>query len=201
MTSVHKAALLQMLVRKSFRLEQTSLSAGGTSDYYIDCRTTTLSGRGGRLAGAAILDLIREKGLSPSAVGGMTLGADPVVSNVTAASAWQADQTGIPVLDGFLLRKEKKAHGAGRRIEGFCEPGAEVVIVDDACTTGAHCRDLRRARSGDASHRCHLPRRTRRSRRPPGSGSRSPRSAVLPHISCGGGPRRPPWIVRHLNPR
>ena len=135
MDFIDKAELLRILAQTSFRFREMRLSAGGSSDYYIDCRTTTLSGRGGRLAGTAILDLIREMHLSPRAVGGMTLGADPVVSNVTAASAWQA--TAAETLDGFLVRKEKKAHGAGRQIEGFCEPGAPVVIVDDACTTGA----------------------------------------------------------------
>jgi orotate phosphoribosyltransferase len=135
MDFIDRAELLRILAQTSFRFREMRLSAGGSSDYYIDCRTTTLSGRGGRLAGTAILDLIREMHLSPRAVGGMTLGADPVVSNVTAASAWQA--TAAETLDGFLVRKEKKAHGAGRQIEGFCEPGAPVVIVDDACTTGA----------------------------------------------------------------
>lgn len=138
MDFIDRAELLKILAQKSFRLQETRLSAGGSSNYYIDCRTTTLSGRGGRLAGIAILDLIRENRMSPRAVGGMTLGADPVVSNVTAASAWQANgESAVDVLEGFLVRKEKKAHGAGRQIEGFCESGAPVVIVDDACTTGA----------------------------------------------------------------
>lgn len=138
MNSAYRAELLRMLAHRSFRLAETRLSAGGSSNYYIDCRTTTLSGRGGLLTGIAIRDLIQEMGLSPKAVGGMTLGADPVVSNVTAASAWQAaDSPAATVLDGFLVRKEKKAHGAGREIEGFCEPDAPVVIVDDACTTGS----------------------------------------------------------------
>lgn len=138
MDFIDRAELLKILAQKSFRLQETRLSAGGSSDYYIDCRTTTLTGRGGRLAGTAILDLICENRLSPIAVGGMTLGADPVVSNVTAASAWRANGGSLAqILDGFLVRKEKKAHGAGRQIEGFCESGAPVVIVDDACTTGA----------------------------------------------------------------
>lgn len=142
MISDQKAALLKMLAQRSFRLCETRLSAGSSSDYYIDCRTTTLCAEGGRLAGIVILDLLREKGLSPQAVGGLTLGSDPVVCNVAAASAWQAaDQhavaPGDELIDGFLVRKEQKAHGAGRRIEGFCEPDAPVVIVDDACTTGA----------------------------------------------------------------
>jgi orotate phosphoribosyltransferase len=133
-----KHELLAMLAQKSFGFRETRLSAGGSSEYYIDCRTTTLCAEGGRLAGLVILDLLREKHLSPRAVGGLTLGADPVVCNVAAASAWLSRHSpaGTPI-DGFLVRKEQKAHGAGRRIEGFCEPDAPVVIVDDACTTGA----------------------------------------------------------------
>jgi len=72
------------------------------------------------------------------AVGGLTLGADPIVSNVATASAWRAiSRPGAPLLHGFLVRKAEKAHGTGRRIEGFCRQGARVVIVDDVCTTGA----------------------------------------------------------------
>ena len=66
------------------------------------------------------------------------MGADPVVCNVAAASAWHAlEAPGSPVLDGFLVRKAEKTHGTGRRIEGFFEHGVPVVIVDDVCTTGA----------------------------------------------------------------
>ncbi len=133
-----RSALLTMLAQKSFGYRETQLSAGGSSDYYIDCRTTTLTAEGGRLAGLIILDLLREKQLLPQAVGGLTLGADPVVCNIAAASAWQLkDSPGEKAIDGFLVRKQQKEHGAGRRIEGFCEAGAPVVIVDDACTTGA----------------------------------------------------------------
>jgi orotate phosphoribosyltransferase len=138
MSLAHRDALLKMLARNSFRLGQFQLSAGGTSDYYIDCRTTTLTGEGGRLTGLAVFDLIRQHGLHPRAVGGLTLGADPVVCNVAAASAWHAlEVPGSQVLDGFLVRKVEKTHGTGRRIEGFQEAGAPVVIVDDVCTTGA----------------------------------------------------------------
>ena len=66
------------------------------------------------------------------------MGADPIVSNVATASAWRAQShPGAPLLHGFLVRKAEKAHGTGRRIEGFCREGARVVIVDDVCTTGA----------------------------------------------------------------
>lgn len=134
----NRTALLKMLAERSFGFRETRLSAGGSSGYYIDCRTTTLTAEGGRLAGLVILDLLREKGLSPRAVGGLTLGADPVVCNVAAASAWRLkDSPDAKPINGFLVRKLQKEHGAARRIEGFCEPGAPVVIVDDACTTGA----------------------------------------------------------------
>src|SRR6202789_636084 len=138
MSLAHRDALLKMLARISFRLGQFQLSAGGTSDYYIDCRTTTLTGEGGRLTGLAVFDLIRQHELHPRAVGGLTLGADPVVCNVAAASAWHAlEAPGSQVLDGFLVRKAEKGHGTGRRIEGFQQTDAPVIIVDDVCTTGA----------------------------------------------------------------
>jgi orotate phosphoribosyltransferase len=137
----HRASLLQLLARLSFKLGDFTLSSGGKSDYYIDCRTTTLHAEGGRLTGLATLDLLREKGLAPAAVGGLTLGADPVVSAVAIASANRAQrQPGsvpLELIHGFLVRKAEKAHGTARRIEGFCEQSAPVLIVDDVCTTGA----------------------------------------------------------------
>lgn len=134
----HAQQLLALLARISFRLGHFTLSSGGTSDYYVDCRTTTLNAEGGRLTGHAILDLLEKHGIEAEAVGGLTLGADPIVSNVATASAWRAiSHPGAPLLQGFLVRKAEKAHGTGRRIEGFCRAGARVVIVDDVCTTGA----------------------------------------------------------------
>jgi orotate phosphoribosyltransferase len=134
----HAQQLLSLLARTSFKLGQFKLSSGGTSDYYIDCRTTTLHAEGGRLTGEAILDLLNEKNIEAEAVGGLTMGADPIVSNVATASAWRAQSNeSAPLIHGFLVRKAEKAHGTGRRIEGFCREGARVVIVDDVCTTGA----------------------------------------------------------------
>ncbi len=136
--STHAQQLLSLLARTSFRLGQFKLSSGGTSDYYIDCRTTTLHAEGGRLTGEAILDLLNEHHIVAEAVGGLTMGADPIVSNVATASAWRAQsKPGAPLLHGFLVRKAEKTHGTSRRIEGFCREGARVVIVDDVCTTGA----------------------------------------------------------------
>src|SRR5271163_442977 len=137
MTTSHRQALLTLLARTSFKLGEFRLSSGATSDYYIDCRTTTLHAEGGRLTGLAILDLIHQHKLHPAAIGGLTMGADPIVSNVASASAWHAQEAhGAALIHGFLVRKAEKTHGTGRRIEGFFEKGAPVVIVDDVCTTG-----------------------------------------------------------------
>ena len=137
-STTHSQQLLSLLARLSFRLGHFTLSSGGTSDYYVDCRTTTLDAEGGRLTGHSVLELLEENRIEAEAVGGLTLGADPIVSNVATASAWRAQsKPGAPLLHGFLVRKAEKAHGTGRRIEGFNREGARVVIVDDVCTTGA----------------------------------------------------------------
>jgi orotate phosphoribosyltransferase len=120
--------LLRLLATKSFRLGEFKLSSGGTSDYYVDCRTTTLDARGSQLTGKVFLDEIRKRKWRPQAIGGLTMGADPVVVAVTVTSG---------KIHGFLVRKAEKQHGTGQRIEGFREKGTRVVIVDDVCTTGA----------------------------------------------------------------
>src|SRR3954451_7510058 len=104
-----RAQLLQLLATKSFRLGEFKLSSGGTSDYYIDCRTTTLHAEGGRLTGLAVLDLLHKQKLKPAAVGGLTMGADPIVSNVATASAYYAlKHPATPLIHGFLVRKAEK---------------------------------------------------------------------------------------------
>jgi orotate phosphoribosyltransferase len=136
--TIETQQLFSLLAKISFCLGNFTLSSGATSDYYIDCRTTTLHAEGGRLTGQAVLQLLEENHIEAEAVGGLTLGADPIVSNVATASAWRAiSNPGAPLLHGFIVRKAEKAHGAGRKIEGFCREGARVVIVDDVCTTGA----------------------------------------------------------------
>ena len=155
MTTVIRSALLNLIATTSFKLGDFTLASGQKSDYYVDCRTTTLHAEGGRLAGLVLYDLIREHIPSAVAVGGLTMGADPLVSNVASASAWaladyneirrlsseleldEGDSEPAPTLiHGFLVRKAEKTHGTGRRIEGFLQPGAQVVILDDVCTTG-----------------------------------------------------------------
>ena len=120
--------LLRLLATKSFRLGEFKLASGRTSDYYIDCRTTTLDARGAQLTGQALLDEIHARGWKPNAIGGLTMGADPLAVAVAVTSG---------SIDAFLVRKAEKQHGTGQRIEGFREKGAKVVIVDDVCTTGS----------------------------------------------------------------
>src|SRR5436309_8896428 len=120
--------LLRLLAAKAFRLGDFKLSSGASSDYYVDCRTTTLDALGSRLTGEVFLDEIRARGWRPQAIGGLTMGADPIVVAVAVISG---------EVSGFLIRKAEKEHGTGQRIEGFREKGARVVIVDDVCTTGA----------------------------------------------------------------
>ena len=126
--STARQELLQLLARKSFRLGEFQLSSGGTSDYYIDCRTTTLDARGAQLVGQVFLDEMRAQAWHADAIGGLTMGADPIVVAVAVTSG---------TLHGFLVRKAEKKHGTGQRIEGFRQNGARVGIVDDVCTTGA----------------------------------------------------------------
>ena len=159
MPTDNKTALLYLIATLSFKLGDFTLASGKKSDYYIDCRITTLHAEGGRLSGLVLYDLIREHIPRAEAVGGLTMGADPLVSNTASASAWAlADHNEIielsrtlsldsdlgdedpglapTLIHGFLVRKAEKAHGTGRKIEGFLQPGARVVIVDDVCTTG-----------------------------------------------------------------
>jgi len=132
MTSTPRDQLLELLATNSFRLGEFTLSSGIKSDYYVDCRTTTLHAKGAELTGRVFLELFQQRGWKPQAIGGLTLGADPIVVAAAVISA----QAGTPI-HGFLVRKAEKAHGMGRRIEGFQEKGARVVIVDDVCTTGS----------------------------------------------------------------
>ncbi len=123
--------LLRLLAEKSFRLGKFTLASGATSDYYIDCRVTTLSAAGARLTGQVVLEEITQRGWRPRAIGGLTMGADPIA----VAAAVVGAERGTPI-EAFLVRKAEKQHGTGQRIEGFREQGARVVIVDDVCTTG-----------------------------------------------------------------
>ncbi len=132
MSASAREQLLALLAEKSFRLGQFTLSSGANSDYYIDFRLTTLDANGALLTGQVVLHEIESRDWRPDAIGGLTMGADPIVVATSVISA----QQGRPI-HGFLVRKAEKTHGTAQRIEGFRQKPARVVIVDDVCTTGA----------------------------------------------------------------
>lgn len=118
---------LKQLLKETgaFKTGEFTLSSGKKSNYYIDCRKITLHPEGSRLIAKIIMDKI--KGLKVDAIGGLTLGADPITSSVVAISD-------IP---GFIVRKKEKEHGTKQKIEGHIKAGWNVVIVEDVSTTGA----------------------------------------------------------------
>ncbi len=138
--SSDRERLLRLLADRSFRTGTFELSSGGTSDYYVDCRTTTMHAEGLVRVGRVGCDALDEAGLSPDVVGGLTMGADPV-SYALAAESWRR---GEPV-DAFSVRKRAKDHGRGRRIEGCFDAGDRAVVTEDVITTGGSARDAARA--------------------------------------------------------
>jgi orotate phosphoribosyltransferase len=123
--------LVELLRRRSVRTGDFVLSSGRRSTYYIDARLTTMSAEGLRLIGRRGLEAIRSAGWTASAVGGLTMGADPVAYAIAAASL-----DAPPVVDAFSVRKEAKGHGTKRRIEGNFSPGMKVVVIEDVITSG-----------------------------------------------------------------
>lgn len=107
------------------------LASGRRSNFYIDCRRTTMHAAGLSLIGTLGLEAIRRQGWQPASVGGLTLGADPVAYAIAAAS-----HAAPPEIHGFTIRKSTKSHGTGRRVEGCFEPGLPVVVVEDVITSG-----------------------------------------------------------------
>ena len=123
--------LFELIARLSFRQGDFTLASGQKSNYYIDCRMTTLSARGAYLIGRLLYDRIQALPIKVDAVGGMTLGADPIVSAVLYRAAEVGED-----LNGFLVRKEAKGHGTGRQVEGHLQPWMRVVVVEDVVSTG-----------------------------------------------------------------
>ena len=121
-----------MLAVRSVRRGEFKLASGLTSNIYVDAKLTTLHGLAMPLVGRLFLDRIRQNQWTPQAIGGLILGADPIVTAV----ARQSVEEGTPI-DAFLVRKDAKKHGLEKFIEGLNEPeGLRVVVVDDVCTTG-----------------------------------------------------------------
>jgi orotate phosphoribosyltransferase len=124
--------LAEILRTNSLRVGDFVLSSGKKAEYYLDCRMTTLHPRGALLIARLILQKIRQLRIQADAIGGLTLGADPIAAAVAVVSELE----GAP-LRAFIVRKEAKKHGMQRFIEGWDGlPGSRVVIVDDVCTTG-----------------------------------------------------------------
>jgi orotate phosphoribosyltransferase len=121
--------LLQLIKDEAVVHGRVTLSSGREADYYLDCRRITLSGAAAPLVGEVLLDLTQD--LQYDAVGGLTMGADPVATAMLHAAAKQGR-----TLDAFVVRKEAKAHGLQRRIEGPDVTGRRVLVVEDTSTTG-----------------------------------------------------------------
>ena len=124
--------LEELLLARSVRHGDFVLASGQRSSFYIDCRLTTMSAEGMVLIGREGLRAIRQAAWKASAVGGLTLGADPVAYAIAAAS-WAEG----PPLEAFTVRKEPKQHGTQRLIEGNFAAGATVVVVEDVITSGS----------------------------------------------------------------
>lgn len=123
--------LIRLLAERSARRGNFTLASGRQSTLYIDARLTTMTPEGQLLIGRHGLEVIRARGWSPDAVGGLTLGADPISYAICHASG----NTRNP-LRSFTVRKEPKAHGTGKQVEGPVKSGDRVVIVEDVITTG-----------------------------------------------------------------
>ncbi len=125
--------LKEILLEKSYRKGTFTLTSGKTSDFYIDGKQTTLSAEGAYLCGRLLLELIEGSDRTIEAVGGMTLGADPLVTAVCVVS--HLAEKPIPA---FIVRKEAKGHGTANYIEGLknMKPGCTVALVEDVVTTG-----------------------------------------------------------------
>ncbi|MFD2257736.1 orotate phosphoribosyltransferase [Luteolibacter algae] len=131
------ADLKALLLKKSVRTGTFTLASGKQSDLYIDCRMTAMDPFGAALIGElgwhAVRSKIHSEKLSIQAIGGMTLGADPISLAIGMASARNHPEEALQV---FTVRKEPKGHGAGKQIEGNFTPGQNIVVVDDVITTG-----------------------------------------------------------------
>jgi orotate phosphoribosyltransferase len=129
--------LRRLIVEVAVERRPITLSSGKQSDFYLDLRRVTMRPRGQRLAGELLLALLM-KGPWVDAIGGMAVGAVPLVAAVLSAAAHHDP---APRLLGFFVRKEAKKHGLGNRIEGAFAPGQSVALVEDTTTTGASTLD------------------------------------------------------------
>jgi orotate phosphoribosyltransferase len=123
--------LQRLLLERSVRRGDFVLASGRRSTYYIDCRLTTMSAQGMVLIGRIGWAAVQQAGWQPVSVGGLTMGADPVAYAIAAASFGSPRH-----VNAFSVRKDVKAHGTGRSIEGNFSSGDSVVVVEDVITSG-----------------------------------------------------------------
>jgi len=123
--------LIGLVEAKALKRGTFRLASGREASFYLDAKQVVLDAHGAMLVGRAILERLRSLGPLPAAVGGMSIGADPITSAVIT----MAGVEGLP-LKGFMVRKEPKDHGTKKYVEGPVEPGQRVVIVEDVTTTG-----------------------------------------------------------------
>jgi orotate phosphoribosyltransferase len=141
------SALIALLAERSAKRGHFKLASGKESDFYVDARLTTMSPDGLALIGPLALSVLRETGWRIDAVGGLTLGADPISYAISYASA-SSDHP----LRAFTVRKEAKAHGTGKLLEGPVREGDCVAIIEDVITTGGSAlRAIEAVRSAKAS--------------------------------------------------
>jgi orotate phosphoribosyltransferase len=126
-----RGTLIRLLSERSVRRGTFTLASGRESTYYVDARLTSMSPEGLATIGPLALNAIRERGWAVDAVGGLTLGADPISYAIAMASV-----ASPPLVRSFTVRKEAKQHGTGRVIEGPMNEGDRVVLVEDVITTG-----------------------------------------------------------------
>lgn len=131
MAESERERLRGLLRKHSLMFGDFTLTSGKKSRFYFDSKKTTLLPDGAYLTAREVLRVLRENRIEADAIGGMTLGADPIVGPVAALSHLEG-----PPLRAFIVRKRAKEHGTARRIEGNLEPGSRVVVVDDVVTTG-----------------------------------------------------------------
>jgi orotate phosphoribosyltransferase len=139
--------LKDLLLTRSVQRGAFVLASGRHSSFYIDARLTTMSGDGLAVIGGLGLDRFAARGWTPRAVGGLTLGADPI-AYALALTARRRGQ----LLDAFTVRKQAKDHGTGKRIEGCFATGYPVVVVEDVLTTGSSALDAVRAVETEGGH-------------------------------------------------
>jgi orotate phosphoribosyltransferase len=125
-----KASLIALIRKTALKFGDFTLASGKKATYYLDGKQVTLDPQGARLIAEGILDLL-DPNQMPDAIGGMSIGADPITAAVVTMSAVR----GTPIA-GFMVRKQAKGHGTNQYIEGPVKPGGRVVIVEDVVTTG-----------------------------------------------------------------